>query len=176
MRGPGCGFELRRPDSGAEAGVVGAKMEASLATGENRDGDSSSLRENPHLAGACCVVPNRRRITASPALRSVNRRDRGVGLFAPKPSGLISDWNASLWFPLATAGFVAENQPVEQSNFMIWPLQRLNALRRFLLNALWQSEARIRGVELGHDLVLNGRPCVGRFPGSRIVLGERVVL
>jgi acetyltransferase-like isoleucine patch superfamily enzyme len=50
----------------------------------------------------------------------------------------------------------------------------VSAVCRGLLNLLWHAEARLRGVELGRDILLNGRPYLHRHPGSRIVLGDRV--
>jgi acetyltransferase-like isoleucine patch superfamily enzyme len=55
-------------------------------------------------------------------------------------------------------------------------LRRVNAVRRGLLNALWLAEARLRGVELGDRIILNGRPCLNRHPGSRIALADGVCL
>jgi hypothetical protein len=65
---------------------------------------------------------------------------------------------------------------VEQNKWIIWSLKRLNALRRGLLNQFWLAETRARGVELGCDIIFNGRPFIARAAGSRIALGERVVL
>lgn len=59
-------------------------------------------------------------------------------------------------------------------NPILWPLNRINALRRWLLNQLWQAELRFRGVELGAQTWFNGRPYVVRHAGSRIQLGEQV--
>ena len=55
-------------------------------------------------------------------------------------------------------------------------LGRINALPRGLLNAFWLGEARLRGVELGHHIILNGRPCLHRHPGSRIALADGICL
>lgn len=55
-------------------------------------------------------------------------------------------------------------------------LRSLNGVRRGVVNSLWLAEARLRGLELGPRVVLNGRPYFLRVPGSRIVLGERVCL
>jgi acetyltransferase-like isoleucine patch superfamily enzyme len=45
-----------------------------------------------------------------------------------------------------------------------------------MINAVWCAEARGRGVELGAGVIFNGRPYLHREGGSRIVLGDRVVL
>lgn len=55
-------------------------------------------------------------------------------------------------------------------------LRRVNALRRGLQNSFWLAEARLRGFELGDRIILNGRPCLQRHPGSRIVLADDVCL
>jgi len=55
-------------------------------------------------------------------------------------------------------------------------LRRVNTVRRDLLNFLWITEARVRGLELGAGLRLNGRPYLHRQPGSRIVLADGVCL
>lgn len=59
----------------------------------------------------------------------------------------------------------------------VWPLLRgVNSARRSLLNFTWQAEARLRGIELGERIILNGRPYLHRTQGSRIALGEGVCL
>ena len=63
-----------------------------------------------------------------------------------------------------------QESPVKQA------LRGVNGLRRALLNALWLVEARWRGLELGEDIILNGRPYLYRAAGSRITLGARVCL
>lgn len=63
-----------------------------------------------------------------------------------------------------------QESPVKQA------LRGVNGLRRALLNALWLAEARWRGLELGEDIILNGRPYLHRATGSRITLGARVCL
>lgn len=55
-------------------------------------------------------------------------------------------------------------------------LRSLNGLRRGLLSSVWGSEARWRGVELGAAIVCNGRPYLHREAGSRIRIGDHVVL
>jgi acetyltransferase-like isoleucine patch superfamily enzyme len=55
-------------------------------------------------------------------------------------------------------------------------LRRLNAMRRGAINSVWLTEARLRGLELGQGIVLNGRPYFHRASGSRIVLGDRICL
>jgi acetyltransferase-like isoleucine patch superfamily enzyme len=55
-------------------------------------------------------------------------------------------------------------------------LRRLNAVRRSAVNFLWLTEARLRGVELGQGVILNGRPYFQRVPGSRIALGDGICL
>ena len=52
----------------------------------------------------------------------------------------------------------------------------MNSVRRSLLNFTWQAEARLRGIELGEGIILNGRPNLHREPGSRISLGDGVCL
>jgi acetyltransferase-like isoleucine patch superfamily enzyme len=54
--------------------------------------------------------------------------------------------------------------------------QFASVLRRRLTNQLWLAEARLRGLELGARIILNGRPYLHRFAGSRIALGDRVCL
>jgi acetyltransferase-like isoleucine patch superfamily enzyme len=55
-------------------------------------------------------------------------------------------------------------------------LRRLNAVRRGAINSVWLAEARLRGLEIGQGVILNGRPYFHREPGSRIVLGDRICL
>lgn len=55
-------------------------------------------------------------------------------------------------------------------------LRPLNEVRRSLVISLWRLEARARGLELGAGVVFNGRPYLHREPGSRIVLGDGVIL
>lgn len=55
-------------------------------------------------------------------------------------------------------------------------LRRLNAVRRWAINSAWLTEARLRGLELGQGIVLNGRPYFHRAAGSRIVLSDRICL
>jgi acetyltransferase-like isoleucine patch superfamily enzyme len=45
-----------------------------------------------------------------------------------------------------------------------------------MVNAVWCAEVRARGVELGAGVIFNGRPYLHREAGSRIVIGDRVVL
>ncbi len=60
---------------------------------------------------------------------------------------------------------------------LLWQiLHRANAARRGLVNACWLAEARLRGCELGQRIILNGRPCINRYPGSRIALADGVCL
>jgi carbonic anhydrase/acetyltransferase-like protein (isoleucine patch superfamily) len=77
-------------------------------------------------------------------------------------------------FALAPAQAVSETSMVTPGNPILWPLKRVNALRRWLLNQLWQAELRVRGVELEAQTLFNGRPYVVRHSGSRIQLGEQV--
>jgi len=65
---------------------------------------------------------------------------------------------------------------VESKNLLWQGLRRINAVRRGVLNTLWLAEARLRGFELGRGLILNGRPYLYRFPGSRIALADGVGL
>lgn len=44
------------------------------------------------------------------------------------------------------------------------------------MNAFWLAEARLRGFELGHRIIFNGRPCLQRHPGSRIALADDICL
>ena len=55
-------------------------------------------------------------------------------------------------------------------------LRSLNAVRRGVVNSLWLAEARLRGVELGQGVILNGRPYFQRVAGARIVLGDHICL
>ncbi len=55
-------------------------------------------------------------------------------------------------------------------------LGRVNAVRRDLLNFLWITEARVRGLKLGAGIRLNGRPYLHRQPGSSIALADGVNL
>jgi len=55
-------------------------------------------------------------------------------------------------------------------------LGRVNTVRRGLMNAFWLAKARLRGFELGDRIILNGRPCLQRHPGSRIALADGVCL
>ena len=50
-----------------------------------------------------------------------------------------------------------------------------NAWRRGV-GQLWIAEARFRGVELGRGAVFQGRPILTLAPGSRLFLGEDVVV
>ena len=70
----------------------------------------------------------------------------------------------------------AHNSVVSQSNSSGNPLRALNRARRGLINCVWRSEARWRGLELGQAIVFNGRPYLHRHPDSRIVIGARVCL
>ena len=65
---------------------------------------------------------------------------------------------------------------VASKNLLWQSLRRINAVRRGLLNTLWLAEARLRGFELGDCIILNGRPCLHRHPGSRIALADGVCL
>lgn len=65
---------------------------------------------------------------------------------------------------------------MNQSGPAIHIARSVNAARRAVLNSLWLAEARLRGLELGDDITLNGRPFLRRAPGSRIVLGSGVTL
>lgn len=55
-------------------------------------------------------------------------------------------------------------------------LRSLNTVRRGAVSSLWLAEARLRGVEPGRGVTINGRPYLRRAAGSRIVLGDRVCL
>jgi acetyltransferase-like isoleucine patch superfamily enzyme len=59
---------------------------------------------------------------------------------------------------------------------MLKLLKAINAFRRYLINSLWLTEARLRGVLLGQDVVLNGRPYLFRTKNSKISIGDHVCL
>ena len=63
-----------------------------------------------------------------------------------------------------------EHGPLKQA------LRSANDVRRAFLNAIWLTEARWRGLELGENVIFNGRPYLHRSPNSRIVLGAGVCL
>ena len=65
---------------------------------------------------------------------------------------------------------------MESGGLLRQMLRSVNGVRRALLNAIWLTDARWRGIELGEDLILNGRHYLYRFRGSRIQLGPRVCL
>jgi acetyltransferase-like isoleucine patch superfamily enzyme len=69
-----------------------------------------------------------------------------------------------------------QNSGMEHDGPLRRVLRSVNGVRRALVNSVWLAEARCRGLELGGQVVLNGRPYLHRCPGSRIVLGERVCL
>jgi acetyltransferase-like isoleucine patch superfamily enzyme len=59
---------------------------------------------------------------------------------------------------------------------MLKLLKAINAFRRYLINSVWLTEARLRGVLLGRGVVLNGRPYLFRAKNSKISIGDRVCL
>jgi len=61
-------------------------------------------------------------------------------------------------------------------NPLLSPLRALNRVRRAFINAIWRAEAQARGFELGANILFNGRPYLYRHAGSRIVIGDGVVL
>jgi acetyltransferase-like isoleucine patch superfamily enzyme len=65
---------------------------------------------------------------------------------------------------------------VNNSSPILQILGRVNAVRRALLNSLWLTEARMRGLKLGTGIWLNGRPYLHRQPGSLIALADGVCL
>jgi len=65
---------------------------------------------------------------------------------------------------------------VSQSSFPCKLLRALNAFRRGILIAIWRTEARARGLELGRGVVFNGRPYLHRESDSRIIIGDQVCL
>ena len=65
---------------------------------------------------------------------------------------------------------------MEQTGPLRRALRSVNGIRRALINAVWLSEARWRGLELGEAIILNGRPYLHRAHGSLIRLGSRVCL
>jgi acetyltransferase-like isoleucine patch superfamily enzyme len=69
-----------------------------------------------------------------------------------------------------------QNFGMEQDGPLKQALRSVNGIRRALINTVWLSEARWRGLELGEDIILNGRPYLHRARGSRIQLGSRVCL
>lgn len=70
----------------------------------------------------------------------------------------------------------AHNSVVSQKNFLRDMLRALNQVRRGIIISVWRTEARWRGLELGHGIVFNGRPYLHRERDSRIVLGDHVCL
>lgn len=79
-------------------------------------------------------------------------------------------------FALARPRSVPETSAVTPGNPILWPFHRANAFRLWLLNQLWLAELGLRGVTLGEKVICHGRPCVVRHPGSRIEIGDGVVL
>lgn len=73
-------------------------------------------------------------------------------------------------------GGPAHNSTVSQSNPLIRLLRALNNVRRSVIIAVWRTEARWRGLELGRGIIFNGRPYLHREAGSRIVMGDGVCL
>jgi len=65
---------------------------------------------------------------------------------------------------------------VSQSESSWSPLRALNRVRRGLINSIWRTEAKLRGLELGAGIVFNGRPYLYRMAGSHIVIGANVCL
>ena len=61
-------------------------------------------------------------------------------------------------------------------NPILWPFQRANAVRLWVLNRLWLAELRLRGVTLAAQVICHGRPCVTRHPDSSIQIGAGVCL
>jgi acetyltransferase-like isoleucine patch superfamily enzyme len=59
---------------------------------------------------------------------------------------------------------------------MLKLLKAINAFRRYLINSLWLTEARLRGIQLGQRVVLNGRPYLYRARNSHITIGDQVCL
>lgn len=55
-------------------------------------------------------------------------------------------------------------------------LRALNGVRRAVLNSLWRTEASLRGLELGEEIIFNGRPYLHRFASSTIRVGRCVTL
>jgi acetyltransferase-like isoleucine patch superfamily enzyme len=77
---------------------------------------------------------------------------------------------------LARSAFRTQRFPVESTSLLRQMLGRVTSVRRGLLNILWLTEAKVWGLKLGAGILLNGRPYLHRYPGSRIVLGDRVCL
>lgn len=65
---------------------------------------------------------------------------------------------------------------MEQDGLLRQTLRGVNGVRRSLVNAIWLTEARWRGLELGGGIIFNGRPYLHRHPNSRIQLGDGVCL
>lgn len=65
---------------------------------------------------------------------------------------------------------------MSQSNPLRSLLRVLNEVRRGVIIAVWRTEARWRGLELGRGIIFNGRPYLHREPDSRIVIGAGVCL
>ena len=85
-------------------------------------------------------------------------------------------------FPSASTVVLARSRPhpptfrVASKNPLWQMLRRINSVSRGLKNAIWLAEARLRGVELGDPILLNGRPYIQRHVGSRIALADGVCL
>jgi len=47
---------------------------------------------------------------------------------------------------------------------------------RSIVSMLWRFELRLRGVDLGKSVVINGKAVVTRFPGSSVQIGDNVIL
>lgn len=79
-------------------------------------------------------------------------------------------------FALAPPEVVPETSAVTPGKPILWPLQRTNALRLWMLNRIWLAELRLRGVLLGERVICHGRPYVARARGSRVAVGTGVCL
>lgn len=65
---------------------------------------------------------------------------------------------------------------MQQAGFIRCSLSRINLMRQRLLSSIWLAEARARGIKLGDRIVLNGRPYLYKFAGSKIVINDGVCL
>jgi hypothetical protein len=84
--------------------------------------------------------------------------------------------NYATGFALAPVARVPETCAVTPGNPLLWPFRRANAIRLGLLNQLWLTELRWRGVEIGSQVSCHGRPYVTRHPDSQIRIGEGCIL
>ena len=65
---------------------------------------------------------------------------------------------------------------MQEDSFFQHALSCISMVRQKFLSSFWLLEARLRGVKLGKSIVLNGRPYLHCFAGSKITLHDRVCL